>query len=711
MSSGCGDVLSLADLQTAKKHQIFEAEVITGKSGGVAGGADIDYATNAVTGQTQKTLPAVLRDAGFSPVSWDFSTGGTLNDGDRGKVVYDHVSKTWYSYAGVFPVTVPAGFNPVGNADWMPQTDPSLSDRVDSLSDRVDTLEGEISVLADKTTDWVTPDKFKLPGAVDDTAAFTAALAVSKRIKLMARTYYVNADTIATSSDDVYIIGEGSSYSKLVANSSGSYLFKQGGGTNVNTVRERISIKGITFDGAGLVTNTVITCASQSPDFIEDVVVTGATSHGMVHTRGWSTFARGLVCTNNGGQGLRLEGDNNNTHWEGMWSHNGAVGIYIRNAADVTVKGSIENNGEHGAWVTATSTIASGFVNTISSVVCFDGVYFESNGQNTAGTYAEIQFGGNDGTVRDCSVSNSHIGVPLSGIGLQISQQVSGLKLDTVGFYQVGGPATAHIRYSGAYTSISSVIATNSVFNNINASSSLIVAQGFTDENLDLPAYVLGGGTVGKSGVNFQAKNIRLTDANVTGTYLERIYRGTELISERGVKPNVQVWSNAASSDGYHSYAIAGTEVFRINKNNIQPRTDNKVNLGAASTRWGTVYAGNGTINTSDERLKITVHSDKYTLNNEALAAAEIKKSIYRFKFTDSITDKGEQCARIHFGVGAQTVHDILIKYGLKPSDYAFWCYDEWGDEFDGDGNIIIHAGNRYGIRYDELCMFILKYI
>lgn len=126
MSSGCGDVLSLADLQTAKKHQIFEAEVITGKSGGVAGGADIDYATNQVTGQTQKTLPAVLRDAGFSPVSWDFSTGGTLTVNDRDKVVYDPVSKTWYSYAGALPVTVPAGFNPVGNADWKPQTDPDL---------------------------------------------------------------------------------------------------------------------------------------------------------------------------------------------------------------------------------------------------------------------------------------------------------------------------------------------------------------------------------------------------------------------------------------------------------------------------------------------------------------------------------------------------------------------------------------------------------
>lgn len=132
MSSGCGDVLSLADLQTAKKHQIFEAEVITGKSGGVAGGADIDYATNQVTGQTQKTLPAVLRDAGFSPVSWDFSTGGTLTVNDRDRVVYDPVSKTWYSYAGSLPVTVPAGFNPVGNANWKPQTDPNLRSELES---------------------------------------------------------------------------------------------------------------------------------------------------------------------------------------------------------------------------------------------------------------------------------------------------------------------------------------------------------------------------------------------------------------------------------------------------------------------------------------------------------------------------------------------------------------------------------------------------
>lgn len=130
MSSGCGDVLSLEDLKTAKKHQLFEAEVITGLQGGVAGGASIDYATNQVTGQTQKTLPAVLRDAGFFPASFDFTTGGTLTVNDRDKVVYDPVSKTWYSWKGTLPHDVAAGTNPIGDINWAPQTDPNLRDEL-----------------------------------------------------------------------------------------------------------------------------------------------------------------------------------------------------------------------------------------------------------------------------------------------------------------------------------------------------------------------------------------------------------------------------------------------------------------------------------------------------------------------------------------------------------------------------------------------------
>lgn len=46
--------------------------------------------------------------------------------------------------------------------------------------------------------------------------------------------------------------------------------------------------------------------------------------------------------------------------------------------------------------------------------------------------------------------------------------------------------------------------------------------------------------------------------------------------------------------------------------------------------------------------------------------------------------------------------------------NYGIFCYDKWEEipeEKDKDGNITqeyIPAGDRYGLRYDELAMFIL---
>lgn len=135
MSSGCGDVLSLEDLKTAKKHQVFEAEVITGKAGGVAGGEDIDYATDAVTGQSQKTLPAILRDIGFRPANFTFTTGGTLAVGDSDVAVLwptaDGGDGNYYLWRGSYPKVVPAASSPsttggISSSAWFPAGDITL---------------------------------------------------------------------------------------------------------------------------------------------------------------------------------------------------------------------------------------------------------------------------------------------------------------------------------------------------------------------------------------------------------------------------------------------------------------------------------------------------------------------------------------------------------------------------------------------------------
>ncbi|EEV6535617.1 hypothetical protein EJG19_15880, partial [Escherichia coli] len=122
-----------------------------------------------------------------------------------------------------------------------------------------------------------------------------------------------------------------------------------------------------------------------------------------------------------------------------------------------------------------------------------------------------------------------------------------------------------------------------------------------------------------------------------------------------------------------------GTDWWLADANKIAPVDDNVKAIGQPSNRCSVIYAGTGSINTSDETLKTRYD----ILNAERDAAIEIKSVIYKFKFNDSINHKGIESSRYHFGVGAQTVGDILRKHGLNPEQYAFWCYDEWPDVWD----------------------------
>ena len=135
---------------------------------------------------------------------------------------------------------------------------------------------------------------------------------------------------------------------------------------------------------------------------------------------------------------------------------------------------------------------------------------------------------------------------------------------------------------------------------------------------------------------------------------------------------------------------------------------DNLMALGTGSARFSEVFAANGTINTSDERLKQFFDIDQA----EKDVALIIKDNIRKFKWNDAIEREngGGKKARLHVGVGAQFVRDTFLAAELNPDDYAFFCYDEWEEESNEEG-VTQEAGNRYGIRYSELCMFILSAI
>jgi Pectate lyase superfamily protein/Chaperone of endosialidase len=140
------------------------------------------------------------------------------------------------------------------------------------------------------------------------------------------------------------------------------------------------------------------------------------------------------------------------------------------------------------------------------------------------------------------------------------------------------------------------------------------------------------------------------------------------------------------------------------------PTTDNALSLGYTTYRWTTVYATTGTINTSDEREKQDIAALDAA---EKRVAVALKGLVKKFRFKDAVVKKGDS-ARIHVGVIAQEVIAAFQVEGLDPMRYAIVCYDEWDElpeVLEADGSVSRpkrEAGNRYGVRYEELLAFII---
>ena len=133
---------------------------------------------------------------------------------------------------------------------------------------------------------------------------------------------------------------------------------------------------------------------------------------------------------------------------------------------------------------------------------------------------------------------------------------------------------------------------------------------------------------------------------------------------------------------------------------------DNSVKLGSSAHRWSVVFAGTGSINTSDARLK----SDISNIPDSVLDAWG-KVRWCQFKMNDAIAEKGDK-ARIHSGAIAQEIASVFESEGLDPTRYALYCYDRWDareekqDTFGGIKETAWPAGDRYSLRYEEaLCM------
>lgn len=240
-----------------------------------------------------------------------------------------------------------------------------------------------------------------------------------------------------------------------------------------------------------------------------------------------------------------------------------------------------------------------------------------------------------------------------------------------------------------------------------------------------------------QSGYAYSGKNLMNIRANSVEMMVDTVIRG--------VNPAVR-FQNAAGANRFGllgdfpstgqlavwDYILGAAKMYwtsggdTVLAGSFRSSGDNVDNLGGGGNRWATIYAGTGTINTSDEREKDEI------LPIDAAALRAVRKVEFRqFKFKDAIEKKGDD-ARLHFGVIAQQVKAAFESEGLDAFAYGLLCYDEWTEEWldhpaeyrdspvlDADGRpvrVLIkaawrekvrEAGSRYGVRYDEL--FALK--
>lgn len=141
-----------------------------------------------------------------------------------------------------------------------------------------------------------------------------------------------------------------------------------------------------------------------------------------------------------------------------------------------------------------------------------------------------------------------------------------------------------------------------------------------------------------------------------------------------------------AASGRVIQFQVNGSPTVTIDATDFYPSTDNARDCGTATNRWKDIYATNGTIQTSDERLKTDiVDSD---LGLEFINSLRPVRYVWR-----STPEKPRTCH--HYGVIAQQTKAVLDELGI--ADFAGYIRDEKHD--------------AYGLRYTEFIAPIIKAI
>jgi hypothetical protein len=154
---------------------------------------------------------------------------------------------------------------------------------------------------------------------------------------------------------------------------------------------------------------------------------------------------------------------------------------------------------------------------------------------------------------------------------------------------------------------------------------------------------------------------------------------------------------------GSHEYELAisvagGNKLFFTKNGAVEPGTNNTQKFGGLNKLWNEIYCGNNVINISDERLKTfrETFSDK-----EKSVAVKLGQLLTSYFWNESVEreQSGGSKARIHIGIGAQSLAKAFKDEGLDPSDYAMFCYESWDEKIT---QVQTNIGQKVCVEYFE---------
>lgn len=192
------------------------------------------------------------------------------------------------------------------------------------------------------------------------------------------------------------------------------------------------------------------------------------------------------------------------------------------------------------------------------------------------------------------------------------------------------------------------------------------------------------GGTVGGAGVIYLNASGSQGHITMTASGSISLRSGANDIglSNGRIKTASQDFEIFASSEANYGIKLGVTDSAWA----FSPVVNGYLRLGSPNHRWTTVYAQNGTINTSDRNEKKEITEINPKIIDFVL---KLKPVSYKFKVGK----------RTHFGLVAQDVEETMTELGMTDMDFGGLCKDkkENSDEY------------TYGLRYEEFIAPLIK--